>query len=95
MALAGDDLLLLVGPGEALPWADGALYLGRDPAAPALLLPTMLAPSVPLELLERALRRRLAASGPLALLPRAGAVEVVALAGARTVTAERLAQWAA
>jgi hypothetical protein len=39
---------------------DGVQYLGRDPEAPGLLLPTTLSPAVPLPLVERAvmLRRR-------------------------------------
>ena len=44
-------------------------YLGRDPGAPALLLPTHRAPSVHPGLLEQALRVRFAkASPPLAVL---------------------------
>ena len=56
--VAGEDLLLVLGEAPELPWADGATYLGRDPLAPSLLLPTTHEPSVPLPLLERALVAR-------------------------------------
>lgn len=70
--VAGPDLLLLLGPAEELPWIDGVSYLGVDPAAPALLLPTTLAPSVPPALLERALLRGPGREPPLALLVHPG-----------------------
>jgi hypothetical protein len=56
--VAGEDLLVVLGEAPELPWADGATYLGRDPRAPSLLLPTTRQPSVPLPLLERALIAR-------------------------------------
>ena len=49
---------LLVGPAAELPWVDGIEYLGRDPEAPALLVPTAVRPDVPMALFERALLRR-------------------------------------
>lgn len=58
---AADGLLLVTGETAALPWVDGVVYLGCDPAAPRLLLPTMLRPSAPLAVFERAVAR-LAAS---------------------------------
>jgi hypothetical protein len=42
----------------ALPWIDGLRYLGRDPRAPGLLLPTVFEPDVALALLERSLALR-------------------------------------
>ncbi len=72
--VAGQDLILLLGnagDGALLPWVDGAIYLGRDPRAPSLLLPTNREPTVPLPLLERALVLRAGHSKvepPLAVL---------------------------
>jgi len=43
------DIVLLMGETARLPWVDGVLYLGRDPRAPRLLLPTQLRPSVPID----------------------------------------------
>lgn len=62
-----------------LPWADGAVYLGRDPAAPTLYVPTTQLPTVPLALLERALRLRFPnLAPPLAVLPtRDGVLSLV------------------
>lgn len=69
----GPGLLLILGEESALPWVDDAVWLGRDPAAPSLLLPTAWAPAVPLDLYERAVRARaLTAAGALAVLPRPG-----------------------
>src|SRR5689334_21688884 len=47
--VATPTILLVLGAN--LPWTDGVIYLGRDPAAPSLLLPTTLAPNVPSALL--------------------------------------------
>jgi hypothetical protein len=63
--VAGEDLVVIAGP--ELPWADGVSYLGRDPLAPSLLLPTRREPEVPVGLLQQALLRRLGA--PVVLLP--------------------------
>jgi hypothetical protein len=69
--VAGQDLILLLGDAALLPWVEGAAYLGRDPQAPSLLLPTNREPTVPLPLLERALVVRAGyhkAEPPLAVL---------------------------
>jgi len=65
---AAPDLLVVLGDPAELPWVDGAVYLGKDAAAPTLLLPTTREPSVPLPLLERAFARAAAAPPPLAVL---------------------------
>jgi hypothetical protein len=85
-------LIVAAGPLDLLPWADGASYLGSDPRAPALLLPTTLAPDVHPLLLERALRKKPgAAFGPLALLPKTG--QVVPLERAAPPARARLLAW--
>jgi hypothetical protein len=69
LGVAGDDILVLVGPTDALPWAEGAAWLGRDRDAPGLLLPTTLAPDVPTALYARAvLSRAPAGTAPIAVL---------------------------
>ena len=63
------DIVLFMGEAGRLPWVDGVLYLGRDPRAPRLLLPTQQGPSVPIDAFERAIRRRAPhLAGPLAIL---------------------------
>lgn len=52
--VAGENLLVVEGVAEDLPWAHGVAYLGRDPGAPGLLLPTAVLPDVPLALFEQA-----------------------------------------
>jgi hypothetical protein len=90
--VAGDRLLIVLAAAQDLPWVDGASYLGRDPAAPALLLPTLDAPQVHPALLERALLAKAAGKPPpLAVLlapPRA-----VPLGEARGLSRDRLAAW--
>lgn len=53
--VAAEGLVLIVGPQAALPWTDGIMYLGRDPQAAELLLPTAQRPNVPVAMLSRAL----------------------------------------
>jgi hypothetical protein len=67
---ATEDSILLLGESADLPWVDGAIYLGKDSGARSLLVPTTLAPSVPIDALERALIRRFAElSPPIVVLP--------------------------
>ena len=91
-AVAGRGVIAVIAEGDAaLPWADGVVYLGRDPAAPELLLPTALAPSVSLAVLARAVRQRAKAPAPLAVLPDL----VVPCSAARAIDRGKLAAWLA
>ena len=57
---AGDGIVVALGEANDLPWADGVAYLGRDPEAPLLFVPTMLRPNVAMEVFERAIASRAA-----------------------------------
>lgn len=59
---------LIVVIGEDLPWVDGVDWLGRDPRAPGLYLPTLLRPDLPLDLVARAALRAVGRA-PVVLLP--------------------------
>jgi MoxR-vWA-beta-propeller ternary system domain bpX5 len=83
--------ILLQGETDVLPWVDGAIYLGRDAAAPALLLPTQWTPSVPIDWLERAFRRL--APPPLALLR--DPLQALPLGAALPVARARVTAWLA
>jgi hypothetical protein len=91
--VAGQNAAVVLGAPEALPWFDGALYLG---AGGALLWPTWAQPATHPVLLERALRRTMkdAATGPLALLipsfEAAASPLIVPLGGARPLSREKL-----
>ncbi len=88
------DALFLLGASEALPWVDGALYLGRDDAAPLLLTPTNAAPDVPADVFERAIVRHAGVLvPPIAVLPAPR--RLVSVAAARPVERARLAEWLA
>jgi hypothetical protein len=88
---AGDDLLVVLGEAAALPWVDGVVYLGRDDAAPELLLPTALAPSVPPGVLAVAIRAALSVPGLIAVL--AAPPRLVPCGVARAIDRGRLAAW--
>jgi len=75
--VSGPGFLLVIGAAEDLPWIDGVVYLGKDPAAPSLLLPTALEPDVPAPLFERAVLGRASFAAP----PIAVLVDPPALAG--------------
>jgi hypothetical protein len=84
--------LLVRGEMAVLPWAEGVVYLGQDAEAPALLLPTALRPDFPVALLERAIRAQFpTVAPPVAVLP--GTLQVVSLAGARTVALASVEAW--
>lgn len=90
--VAGDDVLVVLGEAESLPWVDGIAYLGVDPSAPRLLLPTALEPDVPASLLERALVGRTPAErGLLAVL--ASPRRVIPAGGARRIERALLERW--
>jgi hypothetical protein len=90
--LAGADFLLVAGESGDLPWVDGVAYLGRDPDAPALLVPTALAPNAPVRLLERAFTRQRSSGGaPFAITVAPPAC--IPAGGARPIERARLAAW--
>lgn len=65
-----DGGVALIGEERVLPWVDGGVYLGREPMASNLLVPTCLQPNVCADLFERALRRHInLASDLLAVVP--------------------------
>ena len=83
--------MVLLGAAEALPWADGVVYLGTPPQAPQLRVPTALSPDVPWDLLAAAVLSRANLSrGPVAVLPGAGLL--VPLADACVLEAAALQQ---
>lgn len=86
--VAGEHALVLLG--RDAPWAEGAVYLGRDPAAPGLWMPTRLRPDLDTALVSRKLRAD-GLVGPVALLPEQGLA--IPLADARPIEVERLKAW--
>lgn len=91
--VAGPGVLVLLGDTGSLPWVDGVVYLGRDAAAPSLLLPCTLAPDLAPALLDRALVTRAQRGTPLAVLPRSG--HLVPVGAARPLSRETLGAWLA
>lgn len=66
--VATADMLVLLGDAGQLPWIDGIRYCAPSPIAPMLWLPTLLRPSLPVDLLQHRLLDA-AASGPVLLWP--------------------------
>lgn len=89
-AVAGEQLLVVLGESSALPWADGVTYLGRDEAAPDLLLPTALEPTVPAAVLEAAVRKQIA-HAPVVVLP--SPARFISCGTARAIDRGRLMSW--
>jgi hypothetical protein len=87
--VSGEGVLLVLGEEAVLPWVPGVLYLGREPEAASLLLPTTLGTVMPAALLERALLQRFPQLGaPLAVLP--GSRQVLSAFLARPLSRELL-----
>lgn len=85
--VAGDGVIVV--SGERLPWVDGAEYLGRDPEAPALWLPTTRMPTVPVAWLQGAVLARCAeGASPVAVL--ADPLLLVPTGSARPLVRSRL-----
>jgi hypothetical protein len=89
---AGANVLVALGATEALPWVDGAIYLGRDADAPRLLLPTMVRPAVAADLYERAIARHATPlPGPWAILHNVS--RVFSVASAVPIDRDFLCRW--
>jgi hypothetical protein len=89
--VAGKDLILIEARESLLPWVEGAEYLGSDPQAPGLLLPTTYEPDWPLALVARALQSRLGPTGISAVLIHP--LLLVPLREARPVDRATLSAW--
>jgi hypothetical protein len=89
--LAGQQLIVIQGASDLLPWVDGIQYLGFESSAPALLLPTNYRPSVPPALLAGALAANSDMQGVIALLPHP--LVLVPMWSARPIARGTLASW--
>jgi len=96
-ACAGEGVLVVLGERSDLPWTDGVTYLGRDQAAPHLLLPTNRRPDVPVDLFARAVAAHIPeATRAGAILPDdADGLLWVPVAAAGPVERESLETWMA
>ena len=84
------DLVLLKAEEEHLPWIKGVIYLGRDPHAPSLYIPTHLSVNVPLSILERALLKK-TGIGPMAVLPASS--QLLPLTNLLSLDRQAIAAW--
>ena len=86
--VSAEGIVIVIGAGDTLPWVDGIVYLGHDPSAPSLLLPTTLTPDVPAALFEHAVIAHRKVAAPVAVLADPHAL--VSVAGARPLDRARL-----
>jgi len=89
--VAGEQLIVVQGRSDLLPWVDGVQYLGVDPSAPSVLFPTNYQPSFPPQLLAGALRAKTGTQELIALLSRP--LLIVPMGSARPVSRATLAAW--
>ena len=82
------EVLVVLGPEP--PWADGVIYLGKEPEAPGLWLPTLLEPTVHPALIARALRDR-GCIGPIGMIPHQRLA--IPLGDARPISSAHLTAW--
>lgn len=87
-----EDRLILLGPTEALPWAEGVIYLGKPDDAPQLRVPTGLRMAFPDALFGAAVRRA-DAQGLPPWLVFGSPLRVVSLAAAGPLDPDRLRAW--
>jgi hypothetical protein len=87
--ISAEQMILLTGESENLPWTNGAIYLGRDAQMPSLLLPTTLKPSCPLDLFERALNEKFRSLSPFAVLPE----KIIPFGAAKPLSRPVLENW--
>ncbi len=91
-AAGTSDALVILGEASHLPWVDGVIYLGKDPRARSLLIPTNVIPSVPIDAVERALAGRFAdVQPPIVVLPALG--RIFSAAAALPLGRAHLARW--
>lgn len=62
----GDDLLFVAG--SDLPWSENVIYLGKDPRAPSIWLPTSAQPDLPVDVFLDALMSGFSAEAPFAVV---------------------------
>jgi hypothetical protein len=93
LGVATPESLFVLGAVDDLPWVDGVAYVGRDPDAPALLLPTTHAPSVHPALLQQALLR--AGAGASRLLVQIAPPAIVPIDRAAPLARSLLERWVA
>lgn len=78
---SGDAIVVL---GDELPWVDGVTWLGREPDAPELLVPTLSSVTPHAALVLAAIRKRSPnLLLPIALVPSPRGLNVISLGSAR------------
>jgi hypothetical protein len=91
-AVASKDTLIVLGPTKLLPWVDGVSYLGQDPSALLLLLPTAVRPELPIDAFEQAVIRKAGKKRPPIVVLDDPPL-IISAAEAQPIARERLEAW--
>lgn len=84
------SLIFIAGRGDALPWADGAIYLGRDARISALfLLPTTVEPKISIDLFKLVLEKKFRHKLPCVVLPG----KIISFGAAKKLSRAVLEKW--
>lgn len=89
-AVASHNLLIIASENSQLPWVDAIIYLGCDPAATQLYMPTLLKPNLAVALLQKRCLQ-LYQQSPLAILPATN--QIVALQSLQTIDKSSIRHW--
>lgn len=87
--VSANDLLLIAGKAEHLPWVNGVIYLGKDSLAPSILLPTTVRPNIPIDLFEVTLLNQFPDQLPFAAIEN----RIVQTGQMRPITRKILQDW--
>jgi len=87
---SAERLIFIVGRGDDLPWANGAVYLGRDARTPAsFLLPTTVEPKASIDLFKLILENKFRHLLPCAILPG----KIIPFGTAKKLSRAALERW--
>lgn len=87
---SAERLIFIAGRGEDLPWADGAVYLGRNAQTSAsFLLPTTVEPKVSIDLFKLILENKFRHLLPCAVLPG----KIIPFGTAKKLSRAALERW--
>ena len=89
--VAGNNLIVVRGPAELLPWVEGVQYLGTSSSSSLVLWPTTYCPTLPEPLVAAALSAKAEQPGMLAVLLQP--LVLAPMRDARAISRAILAAW--
>lgn len=87
--VSAQQMIMLLGEPDTLPWTDGAIYLGRDAQMRGFLLPTTVKPAIAFDIFERIINEKYKHLAPFAVMPE----KVISHFNAKSLAREVLEKW--